>query len=668
MSRIRLPSVMPDLQAIRSGGTAVVATGAAFARGLAASVVATLSSALFAGLFTPFKSATCYGIAIAAGLVNMFLSGTVTAAFYLSALSVCVRAAALWGIVLGAYGLVYKLILTLGPHPDFAAIAAMGAALPAWFVAKMRIYPSTPGLAVPGDGTLRGSVLIPYQDPKKPDALKTAEQVRASAPDDPTITWGGLELPSRIATTHMLVVGTTGSGKTVSLNRLLKSVVPRIGTGRGWRLCIFDPKTEVISLLRSMGLSCPYYVLNPFDRRCHAWHMAKDLKSPEHIKAVAEILFPVPEHTHNPFWDEAARALGRGVMVAFHKTLREDWTFRDVLLALSSGEHLRQVLSWSPQNASLVEQYLGGNRRTLSDIMATVANHVGRYQGVASYWHHASKANRTISLVEWESSESILILGNSHEAPQTMQHLNRVIFQRLSQILLSRPPEQVPPGRRTWLLLDELGDAGKLDGLHSILKEGRSRGVCAVLGFQDGASIDKTYGKDMAKEIVGQTNSKAILRLQEPGAADWAQAVFGNVEERTYRASETASSGPQGGSSSYGVTEHKDTKPLVMASQFLGIPHSGTPGVKGLGGYYNTASVGAYQWEMPFALIEREMPRATGQEANFEPAAPELGWLEPWTDEELRRLGLSTPREQTVMAPLPPPPTTRNLLDGLDIE
>ncbi len=99
---------------------------------------------------------------------------------------------------------------------------------------------------------------------------------------DGTLFWGGAYVLPEFATNNFLVAGTIGSGKTITLNLLLKCVMPSLRPGSDARLLVYDPKTEVLSHLRDMGARVPtgegadlsgpadgpqVHILNPFDRR-----------------------------------------------------------------------------------------------------------------------------------------------------------------------------------------------------------------------------------------------------------------------------------------------------------------------------------------------------------------------------------------------------------------
>ncbi len=92
----------------------------------------------------------------------------------------------------------------------------------------------------------------------------------------PRISWSGLELPETLANQHFCIIGASRTGKTHTLQVLMRSILPRIVPGAKKRALIYDGKLDTISALAAMGIGNPI-ILNPFDARGVPWDMAKDI-------------------------------------------------------------------------------------------------------------------------------------------------------------------------------------------------------------------------------------------------------------------------------------------------------------------------------------------------------------------------------------------------------
>lgn len=467
---------------------------------------------------------------------------------------------------------------------------------------------------------LRGRKLIDYRE-----AISRAGTLLT--PGDSGIYWGGLRLPSHAAVSHFCVAGATGSGKTVTLRLLMQSVLPAVGRQKDTRALVYDAKQDIVSLLHGMGLAADIRILNPFDARSWAWDIARDVTSPATAAQIASILISKEEGS-NRFFSDAAQHLLTGVLISLIRS-EKAWTFRDVLLIAGDPHRLRIVLERDPHTRGFVPKYFQ-DERLLHNILSTLASKTMLYEPVAAVWEHAAKAGRVVSLQEWVRGSFILVLGNDETIRAPMDAINRVLFQRASELLLAGTESG---SRRSWVFLDEVAKAGKLDGLDTLLTKGRSKGVCVVIGFQDIDSLRDplVYGEHVANALLGQCANKAILRLDSESTARWAAGLIGEYEAREYHASETT--GGQGGPTQTRNEQHVKRE-TVLASELLSLPQ---PDASGLHGYCIIPLLGVYR-----ALLEF-IPLLSGR-GNL----PDLvhrpvdeQYLAPWSAADEERLGLS---------------------------
>ncbi|MBX3110282.1 MAG: type IV secretion system DNA-binding domain-containing protein [Fimbriimonadaceae bacterium] len=469
--------------------------------------------------------------------------------------------------------------------------------------------------------------------------------------NDPGITWGGLRIPSKFATSHFMVVGTTGSGKTVSIQLLMKEVLQTIGTGADHRALIYDAKQDIASQIPTMGIPGKVFTLNPFDERCVAWDMAKDITEPTAALQAAVTLIPSDKNASQPFFVDSAQLLLYGVMLSFIRS-GADWRFSDLIRTMQTVERLTRVLEACPEASHIIERF-SQSKDTLGEIMATVATKMTPYESIAAMWDLAIDQGRKISLIDWASDRGkdncVLILGNNERARAAIDRINQVVFKRVSELLLDQPEDRMG-ARRSWLFLDEIGEAGKLEGLTSLLTKGRSKGACMVLGFQDIDSLREVYGENIAGVITSQCNCKAILRLESPRTAEWASKLFGEYEAIETRRSEARGTttptgiGGSQGSKSHTVTdtEHYIKRQSVMESQLYLIPVT-TPET-GLTGYYVVPGIGAYRHTYPGAWLfpdEKNSALPAAEVNDFQPwGDPHAQWLKPWNEEQLCQRGI----------------------------
>lgn len=443
------------------------------------------------------------------------------------------------------------------------------------------------------------------------------------------ITWGGVRLPEGAETSHFLCAGTTGSGKSLTIGRLMHEALAGATVGSDVRALVYDGKVEAASTLHGLGLRIPTVYLNPFDTRCSEWDMAADVTSPASALQVASIFIPEEASSSNRYFTDTARDFLREVMMTFIRR-GADWRLRDLVLAMRSRTSLEAVLEETAEGRDLLELH-GGDARAFHNVLSTARSRMAPLELVAALW---SRANTRVSLRDWCASEMVLVLGNDDAARAAMDAVNRVLFQRASELALKQPNSR---SRRTWFFLDEVREAGKLDGLSRLMTKGRSRGCCVVLGFQDIHGMKSVYGPEVALELIGQCSQKALLRMESDATAKWASATVGQFEHVDIVRSQAA--GLSRGVGAVNRSETWRTADVVMPSEFQAIPPTSVE--SGLTGYFLTPHVGAFRRTLP---LRDHLQEATngGRVADLIERPESEQYLERWDVDDCIRLGLST--------------------------
>ena len=100
------------------------------------------------------------------------------------------------------------------------------------------------------------------------------------------------------------------------------------------------------------------------------------------------------------------------------------------------------------------------------------------------------------------------------------------------------------------------------------LNENREDGLAVTLGFQNLVQLEKTYGRELARAILGACATKAIFNPQEYEAARMFSDFLGD-EEIQYK---QKSRNRGGGKASATISEQDRTRKLFEPSQFLRLP------------------------------------------------------------------------------------------------
>ncbi|MDX2198775.1 MAG: type IV secretion system DNA-binding domain-containing protein [Phycisphaerae bacterium] len=551
-----------------------------------------------------------------------------------------------WLAMLLVYGLEKK--LGLGHKPSVYTAFALGSAaflFSFYLVTRFAFMGNTRNKTPPA----RGRTLNTFEE-----AAARAAKLRKK--NDPGLYWGGLRLPTHLSVGHFCASGCPGSGKTITLRLLLQSILAQAGPGSDCRLLIYDPKREFYPVLRGAGVeSTRIKILNPLDSRSVAWNIAADVNSLSTAESLMKILVPDTQD-HNQYFNRASQLLTLGVIETLVRRAPGVWTLRDVIAILLSDKRLERVLSSHADGRDLYERVCTGSR-SYGDIRPTLDTLIRPYRAVAARWEQASG---TFSISAWLKSEDILLMSLDRSLAAGLIPIYRVILEFASQQIVG-PTESSAPGntKRTWLIVDEAREAGKLQGLRSLMNDGRAFGARVVLAFQDYAGIRSVYGPDEASEVTGLCLNHAILRPGSSVSAEWAAGVIGQAEVREW--SSGHSSNEQGKSVS--ATEHIRQRVAVLPDELRDLPE---PNEAGVHGYFATPTLGVYRASVPFSGKNGDFKLAPLLDDPFHPRPGIEPELSQWTDADWDRLGAFPPIAPDQETPPHKPDSQRSLFDDID--
>lgn len=489
---------------------------------------------------------------------------------------------------------------------------------------------------------IRGPVLESFDDIRKQsETLATAR--------NHGLVWGGVSMPNDAARSHFLVCGTTGSGKTKTIQLLMETVLRRVKPKSDVRALVYDAKGDMAQYLAALNLQCPIHILNIFDQRGTAWDIAADLTSREDAEELATSLCPVSGNERDPFYPQATRALVSSLIETLSQRAPGQWTLRDVINAANlKTQQLKKLLGLFPEIEHLL--YTVFEAKELPSVRVSVSTALRKYSGLAGAWHATLNQGRKISLNEWLDDESVLLLPSRRDYSSLIAPLNQLIVRHLaSRILVGSETET----RQTWLFLDELRGLGYIPDIPDLLAEGRSKGLCAVIGFQELSGLqnpDLGYGEYETDRIIGQCNSVAFLRSKDVKTAEWASKMLMEHERIVTLTSRSTSRGTV----TDGENQQISQVPLVLPSEIQNLHLCDRQ--SGLSGYYSS---GCFRgpWK---ATLSPEF--ITGSISKPDMKVPAFLKHEhsyacsPWDAEDLKRLNLEFLTEDgDGRAPVEPP-------------
>lgn len=393
--------------------------------------------------------------------------------------------------------------------------------------------------------------------------------------------WGNAFLPESAATQHFLVVGTTGSGKSIVQRLLMKDVLTGVQPGSDQRVLIFDAKNDTADFLKHIGCNCAVYSLNPFGKQAPlvtpvCWDIAADINCSARALNLAASLIPNEKGGNNQYFTDAARQVLSAVVESLIRHSPGAWTFSDFVHLTLSLERVRESLNRDQLGRETLANFFG-DERTGYQVFTTIVSRMSYYRPVAELW---KRSETRLSLRQWLDSDSILLLGTNATVETALSAVNEVMFRVLVEEVDLQPDSF---SRRTWFWIDEARLSGPLlrnKMLPYLAVKGRSRGACLVLAFQDVDGFREAAGTRIANEIIAQCSHKALLRMESDESAYWASRVIGQYE--TLDIMQSAQRGLLRSNASQ--SEQAVKRDTVLPSEFYLIP--ATNKQNGLTGYF----------------------------------------------------------------------------------
>jgi len=325
---------------------------------------------------------------------------------------------------------------------------------------------------------------------------------------------GGVPMLKNSESQHLLITGSSGSGKTNCLRQLLQQI-----RAQGDRAVIVDTTGSFVSEFYREGRDI---LLNPFDQRTKDWHPwceCNDLK----FKKIAYGFIPSGNTQSDDFFPTAARAILEAALRS--RVVANDFSmsrFLNLLLQSDSAE-LLEKLGDSDANIYLDPK----GERTTASIRSTLNNFVANLRPLKD-------TDNPFSIRDWVSSENEeddwLFLASSPQDREDMKTLLSVWISTALAAVKERGFET--PGKKIYLIIDELHSLQKLEYLQESLSEMRKYKGCLVLATQNISQLDDIYGIHTAKSMIDQCGTKVCFRQSEAVIAKRMSNFFGDVQTK----------------------------------------------------------------------------------------------------------------------------------------
>jgi len=353
-----------------------------------------------------------------------------------------------------------------------------------------------------------------------------------------------LNLPRRAESSHILIMGDSGTGKSALIRKILIDVAER-----GEAAIVYDPALEYTPQFYSPERGDA--ILNPLDERMPYWSPSDELGHDVEAITLAASLFP-DRHNENVFFVESPRKI-------FAHLLTFRPTPEELVWWMSNPEEIDRRVKGTPYAAMIDPQSPPQRSGVLGSLnmVADAMKLLPREKETNGRWNA-----RTWS----QERRGWLFITSTPETRKRLVPLTSLWLDTLVLRLMNQGRTSPLP---VWFVLDELASLQKLPQLHTAITENRKSNNPVVLGFQGRSQLEVRYGHE-AEAMLSQPATKIFLRTSEPRSAKWISDTIGEQEIERIRESRSSGQYPQTRKSkSYNL--EREIRPLVMASEITGL-------------------------------------------------------------------------------------------------
>lgn len=368
----------------------------------------------------------------------------------------------------------------------------------------------------------------------------------------------------------LAVCGGPGSGKTFSvIDPALRSAVDQ-----GFPIILYDFKYPTqTSRIAAYAIKAGYK-LNifapgfPESAVCNPLDFLRSPTDAEMARQIAEVLNQnfklMTQGSEDPFFTMAGDQLTEATFLLAKNTPHADILMCQALLSLDRlcdrlrhAEKLKKLDPWVLTSFGQLMS-VGDSEKTVASIVATANNAFTRFAKPSVLGAFCGKTTLPLDL----EGKQMLVLGMDRQRRDVVGPLCASILHMIVNRNVSRRRKDP-----LVLALDELPTLD-LPALVQWLNENREDGLVSILGFQNLNQLEKTYGREIARAILGGCGSKAIFNPQEYESAKLFSDFLGDEELHTHQKTK----GRSAGKSNTSTAEQEKIRKLCAPEDLLKFP------------------------------------------------------------------------------------------------
>ncbi len=406
---------------------------------------------------------------------------------------------------------------------------------------------------------VRGDDLMPFERLKA--ALNKA--VEGEQKDNPTLQplrLGEIPLPDSVSRRHILLLGTTGTGKSVCLNHYVSSLKARRSSTTDLNKCvIYDVKGEFCG----KHVEPEDLIFYPFDQRSIPWSFFNEIFDYPDLDVLCTSLYEPPRESKDVYWYNAARDVFRtGLFYLLRenrKLNRDIWEFFSQPL-----QQIRDALYTLPVRE------LGALKHIDKADSNQAASVISILQERLTFFRYLTDSDGTFSFrrfIRNDEDRRNLYLMNIRQYDAIFRSLMTFVIDIMIREVLSLADSF---SRRITFVVDEFGSLAKMPCIFDFLTMGRSKGGFLVLANQDLGSVSNIYGSDQKETFFNNFNVHLIFRLNDPTTAEFLSKAFG--EREVIKKFHSSQFSPSDLGDRFSMSEQEKLEKIILPTEFQSLP------------------------------------------------------------------------------------------------
>ena len=313
---------------------------------------------------------------------------------------------------------------------------------------------------------------------------------------------------------HVIVIGTTGSGKTQAMTNIMKN---RIQSAKN---IIFDTKGDFLERFFKKGIDS---VLNPLDIRSSRWNFMYDIEDKADIDLLASSFIPSHQDDKNRYFtDNAALILSSFFEFLYKKGIKDNSEIRKVVEDEIFHKSDSGILKDLTSNLNV------GSSVSLADTLSTLRVNLS-FMKILGY---EPKSNPEFSINKWINSDanSNLYITVPQDKISTTENFNAAFFSVLFAKLMARKDRKDVDIK---IFIDELANIGTIRNLDKALSFLRSKGVAIYLSTQSLEGLKSRYKEHEIANILNNCNTIISFAANDDYTADKISRMIGETQIET---------------------------------------------------------------------------------------------------------------------------------------